>query len=50
MDGKFLQGKKRDGIFSIYTRRSDKQEFENLPIQTPNGYETEGILTLNNIK
>lgn len=44
MDGKFLQGKKRDGIFSIYTRRSDKQEFENLPIQTPNGYETEGII------
>lgn len=41
-DGKFLQGKKRKCIFDIYTRQNDKQELENLPIQTPNGYESEG--------
>lgn len=42
-DGKFLQGKKRKCISNIYTRRNDKQELENLPIQIPNGYESEGI-------
>lgn len=42
VEGKFLQGKNRKHIFNIYTRRTDKQELENLPIQTPNGYESEG--------
>jgi len=42
-DGKFLQGEKRKCIFDVYTRQNDKQELENLPVQIPNGYESESI-------
>lgn len=41
-EGKFLQGKGRKAVFDIYTRTSEKDALEKLPIPKPEGYLSEG--------
>ncbi|MEN3809479.1 hypothetical protein ABH309_06095 [Chromobacterium piscinae] len=40
--GKYLQGKKREGLFDIYTRSSEKIALTELERVVPKGYATEG--------
>lgn len=41
-NGKYIQGKNNKAIFDVYTRKGEKSKLENLPIQTPEGFKTEG--------
>lgn len=40
--GKYLMGKDKEAILRNYTRRGEKEELENLPLQKPKGFEAEG--------
>ena len=40
--GKYLMGKKNEGLLKEYTRRGEKEELEKLPLQKPKGFEIEG--------
>ena len=40
--GKHLQGEKAQGLFSIYTRKGEKDILENIPDPVPNGFKAEG--------
>lgn len=40
--GKYLMGKDKEAILRNYTRRGEKEELENLPLEKPKGFKAEG--------
>lgn len=40
--GKYLQGRGKEGLFDLYTRRGELQHLEMLPVPTPSGFSAEG--------
>lgn len=40
--GKYLQGKNREAIFDVYTRKGEKEELEKQSLQKPNSFGIEG--------
>ena len=40
--GKYIQGKNRERLIDIYTRRGELELLKNTPVQKPNGYESSG--------